>query len=86
MGLLIPPLTAGNSILANGAIQSTLLKQVQVTVNGETQSGVCQIPWTPNSPVLIGMDFLRRFNRMLIVSSKLGIHLVPEQSVPLVQR
>ena len=82
LGFLTPPLAVGNTHLANGATQQVLLKQSKVTVQTETQSGVCQIPLTPNSPVLIGMDFLRRFERLLIVSSRLGIHLVPEQALP----
>lgn len=59
-----------------------LLKQAQVSVQSETKDGICQIPLAQNSPILIGMDFLRRFNRMLIVSSTFGVQLVPEQPVP----
>ena len=78
MGLLDPPHTVGKIHLANGAEQSVLLKQAPVTVHTETQHGLCQIPLTPRSPVLIGMDFLRRFSRMLVISSTLGVHLVPD--------
>ena len=79
LGLLTPKMPVGESILANGAKQPLLLAKTKVTVHKETQSGYCQMPLAATCPILIGMDFLRRFDRMLIVSSKLGIHLVPEQ-------
>ena len=78
LGLVTPHLPVANLHLANGTVQPALLAQSQVTVEGETQSGYCQMPQAGACPVLIGMDFLRRFDRMLIVSSTVGIQLVPE--------
>ncbi|MCY4583927.1 MAG: hypothetical protein OXE50_14210 [Chloroflexi bacterium] len=81
LGLISPPLQMGATILANGAKQPVVLKQVPVTINGDIAHGLCQIPLTGNSPILIGMDLLRRFQRVLIVSSKQGIFLPQEQDV-----
>ena len=78
LGFFSPPLLWSNTSYANGTRQLVPLKEVLVTVQGETLSGLCHMPPTANSPVLIGMDFLRRFNRMLVVSSTRGIHLMPE--------
>ncbi len=81
LGLLVPPYAMSDALLANGTLQEVILKMAKVTVCDETQDGICQIPLTANSPILIGMDFLRRFERMLIVSYNMGIHLVPEKPI-----
>ena len=77
------PMTISSVSLANGAEQQVWLKQIPVTVQGETVSGYCHIPQTQNSPVLIGMDFLSRFERVLVVSSRQGIFLLKEEHVHL---
>ena len=76
--LLTPPLSWGNTILADGTTQQVVLQEALVSVESETRNGICQIPMAQDSPILIGMDFLRRFDRLLIVSNELGVRLVPE--------
>lgn len=80
LGLLSGPRRVATTTLANGALQEVILKPVRVTVNKVTGDGYCMISPTDDSLILIGMDFLRRFQRMLIVSYKMGIHFVPEQN------
>ena len=83
LGFLTPPLAVGNTHLANGATQQVLLKQSKVYGPDRDAEWRLPNPLDPQQPsTLIGMDFLRRFERLLIVSSRLGIHLVPEQSLP----
>jgi len=82
MGLTDGPFHLSKSTIANGTQQPTLLIDSVVRVRGETASGFCQMPLTNNdSPVLIGIDFLRRFNRVLLVSHKHGIHLIKEENM-----
>ena len=82
MGMISNPISTGAVNLANGTTQQVWLKQTIVEVHGEAVTGVCQIPQTNNSPILIGMDFLRRFERALVVSSNLGVVLIKEQDIP----
>ncbi|MCY4051731.1 MAG: hypothetical protein OXF60_09620 [Gammaproteobacteria bacterium] len=71
------------STIANGSKQLVWLIENIVRVQDEKVSGLCHIPLTKNnSPVLIGVDFLRRFNRVLLVSKK-GILLVKEENLKL---
>ncbi len=44
LGFLVPPLAVGRTQFANGAMEKVLLRQTRVTVQTETQGGVCQIP------------------------------------------
>ncbi len=83
LGIVRDPITVGTVSLANGTTQQVWLKQIPVTVEGETVSGLCHIPQTQNCPVLIGIDFLRRFERILVVSSKQGILLIKENQIKL---
>ena len=78
-----PPFRMGRTMLANGSHQPILLKRTPVTINGETQDGLCQAPLSGACPVLVGMGLLRRFERVLLVSSKHGIFLPHEQDVTL---
>ena len=82
LGLLTHPFSVGGTSLANGAVQKVILKLARVAVSNETRDGICHIPLTASSPNPIGMDFLRRFARALVVSCSGGIHLVPDQFIP----
>lgn len=68
---------------ANGTIENNWLKEMSVSVQNERVTGHCSISRHPDSPVLLGMEFLRKFNRVLVVSSKQGIFLVEESQVKL---
>ncbi len=81
LGFLTPPLTVGKTPLANGSVQQVLLKQAHVTVQSETRDGLCHIPLSPQRPVLIGMDFLRRIERALVISKGVVI-LLGEAEMP----
>ena len=81
LGLVTQNLPVGDSLLANGMVQRALLARSRVTISGETRSGICQMPIAATCPILIGIDLLRRFDRMLIVSYKRGIHLIPERPI-----
>ena len=79
LGLLVPPLSQGQVTLADGKTQTVFLKNARVTVGRDAAAGICQFPVSSGAPTLIGMDFLRRFQRMLIVSSAHGIYLPREK-------
>ena len=72
------PLEGTTSVmLADGSTAAKLTAQAQATLLGESEVGIAIIEF--HSPeILIGMDFLRRFRRGLIVSRQV-IGLVPEQ-------
>ena len=78
LGTNVSKCAIGKTTLASGKVENNWLKQMRVTVEGETVSGHCHITQHPNSPTLIGMEFLRKFDRVLVVSSKQGILLVEE--------
>ena len=78
LDLVAEPLTFSKITLANGELQDVILKSTNVTVDQDTRAGVCVIPLAEDSLTLVGMDFLRRFERILIVSYKNGIHLASE--------
>jgi len=85
LGINLSPLSISRMTLANGAVERSWIKQLPVTIHDETVSGLCNIPQSPNSPVLIGMDFLRKFERVLVVSSRKGVFLAHEKDVKLSQ-
>jgi predicted aspartyl protease len=72
------PLEGTNSVtLANGSSLVMLTALAQVTLMGRTEVGVVLLSMTSND-ILVGMDFLRRFDRALVVSKKVGVILVEE--------
>lgn len=74
------PLDGTNTFtLANGAKHVALMGLVFATFSGREELGVAVL--STSSDILIGMDFLRRFNRALVVSQN-GIFLVDENTIP----
>ena len=74
------PLEGTTSVmLADGSTAAKLTAQAQATLLEESEVGIVIIEF--HSPeILVGMDFLRRFRRGLIVSRQV-IGLVPEQDL-----
>ena len=75
LGYVGEPRRYARSFLANGEEQEVIVKLANVTVGRETRKGLCSIPFPDDSLTLIGMDFLRRFHRKLIISYRTGIRL-----------
>ena len=71
------PLEGTTSVtLADGSMDARLTAQAQATFVEESVVGIVIIEF--DSPeILIGMDFLRRFRRGLVVSRH-GVRLIPE--------
>ena len=68
-----------NVTLADGQTQSKLIAQAKATIGGQTELGLVILE-PSSTEVLIGMDFLRRFNCALFVTSN-GIALLDETEV-----
>ena len=66
-------------VLANGTKVSAFTALVQTTLGGQTTVGVALL--TPSDTFLVGMDFLRQFDRELVVSRRL-VGLIDENSLP----
>lgn len=81
LGLCSQPFDWGETKLANNSTQKIICKEVKVSVGNESRSGICNIPLVQVCPILIGMDFLRCFDKMLIVSFSSGIYLVPDRDL-----
>lgn len=80
MALALPLEGTITVTLADGSKRAVLTAMAEATLLGRTQLGVVQL--SPSSEeVLIGMDFLRRFERALVVSRKLGVVLVEEDAL-----
>ena len=79
--LVVPPLTTGVTCLANGTLQQVFYKQLWATINGDAVQGACQLSPSNGSPILIGMDLLRRSQRALVISSTFGVWLPREQDL-----
>ena len=72
------PLEGTNSVtLADGSALVMLTALAQVTLLGRTEVGVILLSMSSND-ILVGMDFLRRFERTLVVSKKIGVALLEE--------
>lgn len=67
--------------LANDSDLAMLTALAAVTLADRTEIGVALLSMTSNA-ILVGMDFLRRFDRALIVSRKLGVVLLKEELFP----
>ena len=65
--------------LANGDRIVNFAARAQATLGGDTSEGMVILA-PQKSSVLIGMDFLRRFNRALVISRNLGIVLLDENT------
>ena len=63
--------------LANDSQQACLTALAKATLLEKTEVGPVILSVTSNE-ILIGMDFLRRFKRALVVSQKIGVVLMDE--------
>lgn len=74
------PLEGTNVVtLADDSKVVMLTAMVRATLLGRTEFGVVLLSTTSQS-ILLGMDFLRRFERALVVSKQLGVVLMPESA------
>ena len=64
--------------LADGSSLVMLTALAQVTLLSRTEIGVVLLSMS-SKDILVGMDFLRRFERTLIVSKKIGVALLEEE-------
>ena len=67
--------------LADGSSLVMLTALVDATLLERTESGSAQLSMTSDE-VLVGMDFLRHFERALVVSRKHGVVLMDDAMVP----
>ena len=79
IALQLPLQGTQTMVLANGAKVSAFTALVQTTLGGKTAVGVAVL--TPSDTFLVGMDFLRRFDRVLVVSRRF-VGLIDEDSLP----
>lgn len=63
--------------LANDSTLTMLTALANVTLADRTEMGVVLLSQTSNT-ILLGMGFLRRFDRVLMVSKKVGVVLLDE--------
>ena len=66
-------------MLANGAKVSAFTALVNTTLGGKETVGVAVL--TPSDTFLVGMDFLRQFDQLLVVS-KNWVGLIDEGTIP----
>jgi predicted aspartyl protease len=66
---------------ADGTVRQVPIHAVQVSVEGESKVGIGHFPQEPGSPILIGMGFLRSFERGLLISDNLGVLLPSEPAL-----
>ena len=72
------PLEGTNSVtLADGSSLVMLTALAKVTLLSRTEIGVVLLSMS-SKDILVGMDFLRRFERTLVVSKKIGVALLEE--------
>ena len=68
--------------LADGTTQTKLTCLGEVHFDGERQSGLIIIEWQ-STEILVGMDFLRKFNRKLVVDATNGtVELIKSAPAP----
>ena len=67
--------------LADGSSLVMLTALVDATLLERTESGSAQLSMTSDE-ILVGMDFLRHFERALVVSRKRGVVLMDDTMVP----
>jgi predicted aspartyl protease len=59
--------------LADGSVQTKLTCRGQIRFDSETREGIVVIEDVQSTEVLVGMDFLKRFRKQLIVDPANGI-------------
>ena len=81
LSLRLPLEGTQNVSLADGSSQVLLTALARATIAQRTEEGVALLSFT-SEDILLGMDFLRRFERTLVVSRKAGIVLIEEDQIP----
>ena len=72
------PLEGTNTVtLGDGSSLTMLTATAKATLLGKSEDGVVLISMSSDE-MLLGMDFLRRFERALVVSRSLGVMLMDE--------
>lgn len=80
------PLEGTNVVtLADESKLVMLTAMVDATLLGRTESGVALLS-TSSDSILVGMDFLRRFRRALVVSKAVGVVLMDEEPIEEAQK
>ena len=69
-----------NVTLADGSQIANLTAIGSIAIGGETQSGIILLENNP-CDILVGMDFLRTFHRVLLVHAVHGLTLVEEKVI-----
>ena len=77
IGLSLPLEGMQTVELANDSTLVMLTALADVTLADRTETGVTLLSQTSNT-ILLGMDFLRRFDRVLMISKKVGVVLLDE--------
>ncbi|MCY4258855.1 MAG: hypothetical protein OXC91_01145 [Rhodobacteraceae bacterium] len=68
LGWLSGGLSIGTTQIADGKTIPIGLFQSPVIIQDDSVTGLCQFPLRPNAPCLVGMDLLRRAERVLVMS------------------
>ena len=77
-GILVPPIFPTPVLLANGQKVTVPCVIAGAVLGRKTRLGVVHVPAAVNTPTLVGMDFLRRCEKALVVSNRLGVGLTDE--------
>ena len=76
------PLEGTNSVtFANGSTSTVLTALARATLVEKTVTGVVLLAFA-SQEILLGMDFLRKFESALVISEKMGIALMQEKDLP----
>ncbi len=67
-------------MLANEVVENVMITEIPIKVQKQTITGLCHMPSNGVSPVLIGMEFLRKSQRVLVIA-KNKIFLPEEEKV-----
>lgn len=80
------PLEGTNAVtLADESSVVMLTAMVRATLLGRTEYGVALLSTTSDT-ILVGMDFLRRFERALVVSRQVGVVIIDEGMIKALQQ
>ncbi len=82
LGWFGPQTNAGVTQIAAGKVIPVGLFNSPVEIESDTITGTCQFPLRQGAPCLIGMDLLRRAERVLVIS-KSQVLLPKEQNINL---
>lgn len=77
---IVAGVESATNTYADGRQKIVPLAEATVILEGENYHGYVQIDDAPHGPILLGMDFLRRAKRALLVSSN-GVYLIAEDHV-----